>query len=293
MPKLCYIEDPVEQTFRSEGGELYLKDYNFSILVPPLAVSEGREIKLKVGICCYGPFSINEDYLVASDFIVVVVDNDYEFRKPVEVSMEHCLCLPEYKKCNEVVILRASHTKITEDGLFTFDFFTNPEISSDSPSLWFETEKFCILCAALKEGTRDRVSSASSVSSLDLTFSQAHIDDNNPSSTPSSFDDEMRESGNSDVAQTTLPSKRSHYHLRQRNSGSFERTTSVSQKGKRSKRTSLKRPLSGDSFGEKRYKCASIEYVALLIEPATNSVTEEYKFIVFISTNCPGGNEVF
>ena len=152
MPdNLDFAEEPRQESFQSEGGHFrhFEKYYGFSLIVPPLAVPEGREINVKVGLCCYGPFSISDKYLLASDFAVIVADG--QFSKPVKVLMEHCLILPEYKKCSEIVILRADHRKVTKDGLYTFDKFTIPEIDSDSPRLSFESTEFCILCAVLEK----------------------------------------------------------------------------------------------------------------------------------------------
>ena len=187
MPdSLDFAEEPRLESFRSEGGHFrQFEEYGFSLIVPPLAVPEGREINVKVGLCCYGPFSISDKYLLASDFAVIVADG--KFSKPVKVVMEHCLILPEYKKCSEIVILRADHRKVTKDGLYTFDKFTIPEIESDSPTLSFESTEFCILCAVLEKHRQTTPLSPFSSISSD-PHGVAHIDDGNPSSAASSFE---------------------------------------------------------------------------------------------------------
>ena len=318
MPDFYYAEEPVHATFQSNGGELHLKNYNFSLFVPPLAVPADQEVNLKVGICCYGPFSISERYMLASDFVVIVAD--MEFSKSVKIVMGHCLCLPEYMKSSEVIILRADHFKVTKDGLYTFDCLTNPEISSERAELSFETEDFCILCAVLEECRRDRSPSSSSTSSLSNLIRQAHIDDDNPSSTPSSFDEETSVLGNleletcpqrnplrasSESSETghdttggsfdeksqTSPQKLP-YNLRQRRSDGPAITSPM--KKSLLKKAAMKRSRESNTSGSIEKKHCGIEYAALLFQ-LEKKVTDpqcEYKFAVFISTNCGGANKV-
>lgn len=314
MPDLDYVEEPKLASFGSDGGSFtdFDDEYGFSLTVPPMAVPEGKEITLKIGLCCYGPFSISENYLLASDFAVIVADD--KFSRPIEVAMDHCLVLPEYRKCSEVVMLKADHLKITEDGLYTFDRFTHPDMLSDSPRLFFETEEFCILCAALREADPYRSSSASSVTQL---MSHTHIDDDNPSSAPSSFDDDnpklqrMRSgesqppavlrtrSGSSESGMEYNNESQTRYDLRdrKRKSNSFESSshsdTSPRKKplDTRSKRTAMKRARQlerDDSSGAKKH--CGIEYAALLIQPKDSILAspddDSYKFFIFICTNC-------
>lgn len=313
MPDLDYVEEPKLASFGSDGGSFteFDAEYGFSLTVPPMAVPEGKNITLKIGLCCYGPFSISENYLLASDFAVIVADD--KFSKPVEVVMDHCLVLPEYRKCSEVVILKADHHKITEDGLYTFDRFTNPDMLPDSPRLFFETEEFCILCATLNEADLYRSSSASSITQ---SMSKAHIDDDNPSSAPTSFDEDNRKlermsSGESQPPPTVLRTIsgssesgmeynefQTRYDLRDRKkkSNSFENSshsdTSPQKKAlvTRTKRTASKRARQlerDDSSGPKKH--CGIEYAALLIRPKDSTLTspdDEIKFFIFICTNC-------
>ena len=150
MPELPYVEEPYQESFGPDGGlfDHFNKKYGLSLAIPPLAVPEGKTVKLRVGLCCYGPFSISKKYLLASDFVVVVSEEN--FCKPVRVAMEHCLIMPEYKKCVEVVILKASHEKVTIDKLFTFEPFSNPDILTDKASLFFEVEGFLHLVCSIE-----------------------------------------------------------------------------------------------------------------------------------------------
>lgn len=326
MPDLHYIEDPTQTTFQSDGGEINLDDYGFSLVVQSQAIPEDQEVTVTVGMCCYGPFSIGENYMLASDFVVIVADTNAKFGKPVKIVMEHCLILPEYRKCSEVVILRANHLKVTEDNLYTFDQFTNPDLSPDRNQLSFETEDFCILCAALYEGERGRSSSSSSSASVSHLMSQTHIDDDNPSSAPSSFDEDNNyqmglersisaeskpevervlstssESALDLTGSHISPQKRS-YNLRKRNSGSMESRSGSTSPQKRLtglRKMAMKRSLESSSGGggsrvEKKPR-SGVEYAALLFQPKSECIDVErnlYRFVVFICTNCGVAHKV-
>lgn len=315
---LEYVETPATVSFQSEGGQFPEKGqcpldkyYGLSISVPPQAVAEAEQVTLKIGVCCYGPFSIREHYQIASDFVVVAMDR--KFDKPVKVTMDHCLILPEYKECSEVLILKASHFQVTEDGLYTFDQFTYPEISPDRPELSFQIEEFCILCAVLSEGERVRTSSIDSTSSS----SQAHIDDNNPSSAQSSFDEEsphplsiqrsfssesqsqvpyLRASSTSSEGTMEVSPQKESYNLRKRRTDSSENefATKSSSKSK-SFAMAKKRQLISKSDRNAAKKRCEVEYEALLFqrqEKVIDFQTQRYQFIIFICTNCSGAHKV-
>ena len=308
MPHLHYVEEPIQVSFDSKGKLFSLERFGFSIEVPPFAVPVGEEVILEVGICCYGPFSIGKNHLLASDFIVIVTVAGSSFSRPINITMEHCLILPKYKKCNEVTILRADH-RHTEQGWYNFKPYVHPEILSDSPSLSFKTKDLCILCAALGHVDRDRSSSASSASSITNFLNKAHLDDDNPSSSPSSFDEDSYSLGidrsfstescppfsrsfsaeshqqifrmSSDGGQSgydekendnscdTSPQKMPRYEK----SRSLERgTADLSRQAKLSrqiKRSKRSRDSTcSDSLPEKKYHRYSVEYAALLFEHA-------------------------
>ncbi len=316
MPtELEYIEKPVTVSFQPQGGQFpgkgqYPRDkyHGLSIVVPPQAVSEDQEVKLQIGVCCCGPFSIREQYQIASDFYVIVADG--KFSMPVKVLMDHCLLLPEYKKCSEVFILKANHQKA--NGLYTFDQFTYPEVSPDSPELSFEINKFCILCSVLDEG-RVRTSSMGSTTSL----SQAHIDDSNPSSAQSSFDEALgvershSEEGNPPYRRVLSTSSESgldspggspqRENLRKRKVDSLEgevpappiaSSKSIKSTAMMKKRHAhLQCRISGTA-GKRR--CA-VEYTALLFQSKEKVIDVEnqnYRFVLFICTNCGAAQKV-
>ena len=98
---------------------------------------------MKVGICSYGPFSIGKEYTVVSDFAVIVTSG--EFHKPVQLFMNHCLANPEQ---NRIVMLKANHDKVAEDGRYSFREFQEPDVISNT--VHFQADNLCIVCAAAR-----------------------------------------------------------------------------------------------------------------------------------------------
>ena len=306
MPNLDYIEEPITASFKSTGGQFppegkYPRDdyYGLSIIVPPNAVPKDQEVKLKIGMCCYGPFAIDENYEVASDFVVIVADQVFD--KPVTVVMEHCLILQEYRESSEVLIMKASHLRVTGNDLYTFNpLSTHPKISSESPELSFEINEFCILCAVKQN---EQI-----FASLDsLPSSPAHIDDDNPSSTHSSVDEDVHPLSCSMEYQTPIlkslsTSSASSFEslaspqtgpgvIRKRKSDSLDReaTTSRMRLATSAKKKQLhRRNRSGR-------QCAKVEYNAILFQNKKKVIDVEnsfYQFVIFICRSCPVSREV-
>ena len=307
-------------SFQSIGGEFsdFAQAYGFFLSVPPMAVPDGQKVNLKMGLCCYGPFSISEHYLLASDFAVVVADN--KFIKPVTVMMDHSLVLPEYVRCSNVVVLKANHRNITEDGFYTFEELTYPDfvpdsVVPDSTKLTFEIEDFCILCATL----RLDISQGKMIPPSPIHLSSLeHIDDDNPSSSTSSFDEptgvERSHSMDSHPPPTVLrvsstssessvdpsgsPQKLS-CNLRKQKSDSLEKGAvlitpqqhTTSAKSKRLARRKLRNLEQGEGGTGKRL--CRVEYAAVLFQNEAKVIqSDEYQFVIFVTINCPVANKV-
>jgi len=279
---LSYVCEPVVQSFDSKGGVLRIQDCGFSITVPEDAVAADKVVVVKVAICTCGPFSISEKYRIASDFVVIMSEGS--FLKPVDIEMEHCMLMKEYKKCSEVVILKADHLTKTEDGWYTFDDFLAPDVSADRPILTFQAQSFCIFCDAIK------------VDNL-RAFTNPSIDDDNPSSASSSFDDSTE----------LLRPPPTKYSALQRSSD--EHSTSRFE-GENVPVKKLHKVLSTKALVRKRQSRALLEfstsmsscpqstqpeYCAIMFEPEKNTISFSenfYKFVVFIALNTPGAFKV-
>lgn len=296
---LHFVGDPFYHTFTSEGGELSVPEYKFSLSVPSQAVPRDELCRVVIGFCCYGPFSINEHYLLASDFVVIIADREFDL--PVTVTMEHSLCLPEYKKCSEVVILKADHHRVTKNKLHVFNVLTHPEISPDGPVLSFQIKNFCILCTALN---RDRRAS-SSFSSMQSLDDPACIDDDNISSGPSSFDDGSSSPGllrscsvESNPEQEMMVASTESYSEQEVSLNTSLQKTLLKnsvEESRKPKPMLKKRPRHRcASMEEKRPHLIVEEYTALLFQPSSKKVDPEdhYQFVIFICLNCTAANKV-
>ena len=297
MPDLDYIEGPIQVSFQSSGREFldFDRTYGFSLSVPPMAVPKGQEVIMKVGLCCYGPFSISEQYLLASDFAVVVTDRD--FTQPVTVTMEHCLVLPEYERNSNVVILKANHRKITEDGLYTFEQFVIPTLHPNTTKLSFDVERFCILCAVLDAGERATVPSLSlpSHKANDLDSSSLSDDAHSPQllqvESASTYSVSIETGTFSSSAAHDLSVRLSRDDIAVNHfSPTCEQHNSTARRTRKRTRDSEQ---DGDVIEEHKRHCG-VEYAAVLFQNMKRVIDPpcEYKFAIFIITNCPVANKV-
>ena len=156
LPVLPYISKPVLRSFTSSGGCYHDECLDLSLCVPPGTVSGGEQLKLKVGACCYGPFSIPDRYLVVTAFYCIVANQ--KLQKPVKVKMGHCLLMPQYQKSRSVCVLKADHHTVSTSDRHSFQFLTHPDILSDRPYLFFEIQDFCILCGVVQTKSEEQCS---------------------------------------------------------------------------------------------------------------------------------------
>ncbi len=272
---LVYVGEPVVRTFDCDGGILDMPKYGFSIQVPQGAVMHGHHITVNAAICVCGPFSISERYRIASDFVVIIADGRFEL--PVKIHMEHCMIMSEYRKSSDVVILKADHCSVTEDGLYTFDDFVNPEVSSSHSTLSFEMQSFCVLCDAIRV---DKF----------RTPSHPSIDDDNLSSAPSSFE----ESGE---YPSSSPIKSSPGNLEAKGRDLSSASGAESSEPERRPVLGKRKLALHQKLLEQRkiQRSCLPEYCALFCEPSepwTTVRSKYYMFVVFITLNCPGNVQV-
>ena len=253
--------------------------------VPPL---EGKELTLSLGVCSHGPFSISEKYLIASDFIVMVADNEVE--TPIEISMPHCLILPEHMKCAKVVILRADSHKVTEvDNLHTFERLTVPDVFPNSPRVAFECRELSsVLCVALER---------------DSTPLNTHLEGNSSGSDHQSlgwsYFDSIQRTCNAEslpppVNTVLPPSPRCQFDslmcsILTHQSGTSAASIAIPKGRDASSQVAVPQPL------ERYY---GIEYAALLVQPKEGALCQHrphhlHHFAVSVFINCPVALEVF
>ena len=243
-------------SFTSSGGDHYDENLDLSLCVPPGTVLGGEQLKLKVGACCYGPFSIPERYFVVTAFYCIVASQTLQ--KPVTVEMGHCLLMPDYQKSRSICVLKADHHTVSTSDRHSFEFLTHPDIASDRPYLSFEIQDFCILCGVVE--TKPEEQSSQLVSTTNVATDQ-----------PSMMSDEGHVAHESE--QSTSSSDKQH-----------------SGAAKVPQRRQLKRQHSIECDSPAKRHCRA-EYAILLFEPQHIS-SSPFSFFFFICQYCKVAIEV-
>ena len=271
LPVLPYISKPVTWSFTSIGGDCYDENLDLYLCVPPGTVLGGEQLKLKVGACCYGPFSIPERYFVATAFYCIVASQ--KLQKPVTVEMGHCLLLPDYQKSRSVCVLKADHYTVSTSDRHSFEFLTHPDITNYRPYLSFEIRDFCILCGVVE--TKPEEQSSQLVTTTNIATDQ-----------PSMMSDEghvATESEQSSLDQL-LDTDKDIGGQRASSDKQHSGAATVPQ------RHQLKRQHSIECDSPAKRHCRA-EYAILLFEPQ-NISSSPFSFFFFICQFCKVAIEV-
>ena len=258
-------------SFTSSGGDHYDENLDLSLFVPPGTVLGGEQLKLKVGACCYGPFSIPERYFVVTAFYCIVASQTLQ--KPVTVEMGHCLLMPDYQKSRSICVLKADHHTVSTSDRHSFEFLTHPDIASDRPYLSFEIQDFCILCGVVE--TKPEEQSSQLVSTTNVATDQ-----------PSMMSDEGH------VAHESEQSSLDQLPDTDRDIGGQRATLDKQHSGAATvpRRRQLKRQHSIECDSPAKRHCRA-EYAILLFEPQ-NISSSPFSFFFFICQYCKVAIEV-
>ena len=268
LPALPYISDPAVWSFTSSGGQHYDENLDLSLCVPLGTVSENETLKLKVGACCYGPFSIPDRYLVVTAFYCIVANQ--KLQKPVEMEMGHCLLMPEYQKSRSVCVFRADHKRVSTSDKHIFEFLTHPEISSGKPYLSFAIQDFCILCGVVESNPEEQGSQPS------VSVVTTHPAMNHPSMT-SDEGHAVQESEQSTLDQLTDTDR----DTEGQNTSSGIQHSGIATVPQRRQ---LKRQRSIECDSPAKRQCRA-EYAVLLFEPQ-NVTSSPFSFFIFVCEYC-------
>ena len=277
LPALPYISDPAMWSFTSSGGDHYDENLDLSLHIPPETVSENETLKLKVGACCYGPFSIPERYFVVTAFYCIVASQ--KLQKPVTVEMGHCLLLPDYQKSRSICVLKADHHTVSTSDRHSFEFLTHPDIASDRSYLSFEIQDFCILCGVVK--TKPEEQSSQLVSTTNVATDQpsvmsdeGHVAHESEQSSLDQLPDTDRDIGGQRASSdkqhsgaATVPRRR---QLKRQHSIDYDSPVASSQRGE---------PGNEANSPAKHYN--RVEYAILLFEPQ-NITSSPFSFFIFV-----------
>lgn len=277
---LPYISDLVMVTFTSNGGHYYCDELDFSISVPPGSIAEGGCVQLRIGACCYGPFSIPDRYTLVTDIFCVVASGRFSRDKPATVTMYHCLEMPIYQPHNALFVMRADHKIVTTSGKFAFAQMTMPNVASDQPHLSFTVEDFCIFCGAVEQSSATSSSESSYSRQSSLSESEPGLvrtysaDSDTGRGHPRTYSTESDTGTPAEpYSRTSTPEKMFHPHLR---------------------RSSRKRPSSKPyQQHQARERVTTPEYAIILYEPISPALQPfPWPLLVFVCLYCPAAMKV-
>ena len=140
----------------TNDGRCYYDEYNdFGLKIPAEAIPEGDSITIDIGVALYGPFQYPESLRPVSPVFWVCVrdQKDFQFLKPVKVTIPHCLNLESHDDIESLGLtsLRGNHEMSSKkmyqfqqvEGYVLFELLKKHGI--------IETTHFCSLCISCNE----------------------------------------------------------------------------------------------------------------------------------------------
>ena len=275
-------------SFTSSGGDHYDENLDLSLCVSPGTVLGSEQLKLKVGACCYGPFSIPERYFVVTAFYCIVASQ--MLQKPVTVEMGHCLLMPDYQKSRSVCVLKADHHTVSTSDRHSFEFLTHPDIASDRPYLSFEIQDFCILCGVVKTKPEEQSSQLVSTTNVamedqpSMMSDEGHVAHESEQSSLDQLPDTDRDIGGQRASSdkqhsggATVPQRR---QLKRQHSIDYDSPVASFQRGE-----------PGNEANSPAKRHCRAEYAILLFEPQ-NISSSPFSFFFYICQYCKVAIEV-
>ena len=143
--------------FSSRGGKYHSEDDDFTLTVPEGAVPTGDSISIQFGVVAYGPvgpFKYPYGVRPVSPIVWLCSTPKFEFQKPIEVSLPHCLDCNDEDDCRSLTFLKADHTANQDSKLFHFEL-TDGKVSFALNTSYgtLSTTHFCMYCVG--EYTRE------------------------------------------------------------------------------------------------------------------------------------------
>ena len=288
LPILPYTQEPTSITFTANGGEHELIDLDLFVYAPRGVVHEDAELKLEIGACCYGPFSIPDKYLITTAFYSIVTNT--RPRKPLLLTMGHCLQMPVYQRSNHVLVLKADHRVVSGSDKYVFERFTHPEISDNSPYLSFEIQDFCILCGVSESSPEQQSSAAAVPHSLPPTIGSFRPQRGHESpSQELSRQHNLEEKGNQLVPRGNSTDSEPPFQKEDSTVPEVLKSTSIDPASERTlsqRRSALKRRHSNElsvECTEKRRRLVN-EYCVLLFEPKDKG--RSFSIFIYVCLHC-------
>lgn len=276
LPNLPYLEEPQQCKLSKENNWTNVTfEQKYGLVIKGDSALEG--IDFKVGICTHGPFAIPDKYRVVTCFLCITASK--VLTKPVIIEMQHCVLMPYYKQSKSLLLLHADHRVVSYSDEYIFEpchgsnCETYPILSSEVPTLTFEIQELCILCAAIDLQCQEQ--SAARCSDVVFQVSEpTHLSCSN-----NTFPRTQSVSSSASAASESYAKQPSW------DSQNDDNDLTFSRKG------SLKRQRSKESESSKRVcKDCEVEYALLLTEPCNKC--PPFSVYIFVFENCNTSLEV-
>ena len=149
-PGIRFFGNPWKQTVTAAGAHIsWREEIGVEFVIPPGAVPADRELELSVWPCCDGPFSLPDDYELASP--VFLVSPSFQFSRDVTLRMYHYSNLETVEDCEEMAFLSASAISRTQENqVYQFKVLGNGVFEPDQGYGRISEAHFCLKAAGRK-----------------------------------------------------------------------------------------------------------------------------------------------
>ena len=147
----------ISEMIQYTGSVLLLEEHSVKLTIPIEAIDEGYRVHIQAAASLFGPFIIPEGYSPISAY--VWIGACYEFKKKLEVQLEHDIAVSEETNFSELCVLTACEedTCVGEDNQILYKMHEDTceyhyELSKQICT--FSTSRFCTKCLSAKGKTR-------------------------------------------------------------------------------------------------------------------------------------------
>ena len=98
-----FFGTPWKESITYEGGSIQWKEIGIEFVIPTGAIPEGEQVNLSVWPCTAGPFSLPEEYELASP--VYQINPAYEFLHDITMTVHHFFSLTTAEQCDNMAFL--------------------------------------------------------------------------------------------------------------------------------------------------------------------------------------------
>ena len=132
-------------------GKVYHNEQNdFRLKIPEGAIPEGQRVTIDIGVALYGPIRWPQGFRPVPPVFWICVRgrNDFQFRKPVEITIDHCLRLDRGTDIQSLglTFVKARHSQNNSGKYELSPANGAQDFHSDLCHGTLTTNHFCCLC---------------------------------------------------------------------------------------------------------------------------------------------------